>query len=1558
MNKKYTSVVTARTPRPRSERLRKLGGGVVSAGGGVSLNTVNVSGLQEALDALSNFDAGLSRLLIPVDADNEEIPWAKAMQSDGAGGIRAKSIKAKVGLWSVDFLTAKGRASGSIGGGDDGGGGSGYDRLDAWADYDAAKAGYVLSAGLGWDLKTRIDNLPTTSVNPHALLFGGKSYDGSTQVTLTAADLGALTEHQSLAAYLKTDGSNGTYAGVNALINKLQTATNPVTDALYFVTSNIDPTASTNYYRRPASALWSYIKGKADSLYLTSHQPIHALTIQRNGTDVGTYTPNSAAKTINIDDVASAATLTAHTGNTTVHITASERTKWNKVVTDFTAITGADSDSIINKWEEVVAFLDTYTEADTLAGLLSNKADKTQLADYVTLATAQTISGAKTFSSIMTVKQVRAAGVAGSWVNGRTNALLRTTTVGASQYVPLWSAKTQNGSWDCGPYTSDTLYFSYITDANFNAGTNTQTVGIRFTTAGQIQAKSFRRDGGTASQFLKADGSVDGTAYLPKSTFDDLFEKVNIGTASAPVYAIRAKYGLYTDYFLTAKGVASGDMGGGSGTDYDRLDSWADYDSGKAGYVLSALLGHDLDTRVKSLEGGAAVGLTTTGTGNAITSISKSGTTITAVKGATFSLASHTHNWLVKPADERATATMPDDYNGKFAFTGVKNRTALGAPGTSTYVNGFGWRGWTNSSGGHAWEIFGDNSNLYCRCGSTTAWGAWKIFSFDGHTHAFASLTSKPTTLAGYGITDAYTKTQADGRYVTALSTSGNYLTWTKNGATSNITVPYAAKTDILVPNALANGSDLNTYLNTTYGGRMYYKGGGKAVSNAPEEITDAHALSLLNIRISGTMGQLVADTSHRLFYRTGTASSQSAWQRLVTSANYTSIIGKIGTANVGSATRPIYLKAGVPTAGTYTFGNSSGNAALNNGTLNINLNADKLDGYHITDYQTGGWYAMTTYVYDATNGTRHYWHNIASIGSSGQHAAIEILVMDDNNYPSVHRCVLTMSRYSSTYATKSIALSSMPFLRGNVQAMLTADGEVWVRFYKITWGCFARFRLLYGDYATSGIVLHTAPTKQEATPTGSDIISDGGGIQLNVDSGAFTYTGMSVAGNAASATKLYTARTINGTSFNGSANITTSYWGTARNISIADATAAHTGDAVSVNGSAAVALKLPATITAALVGNASSATKLATARTLWGRSFNGTANVSGDMTGVGSVAASGTYTITFPAASSAMSFKLNNSTYEIGLHIGSGGVNRGIYDWTNSNWMIYRDATTNVLIPQGNVGIGSTPDPDYKLHVNGKLGVAGNIMPTATNAYSVGTSSLLYAAMYSRRLKTVTPKSNIERNICLTESAQDWLIFSDTQAGTYLRGSGIYFQNTNGTNCVSISGGAVTFTGKTTHNGGLAATTATFSSKVGIGTTTPVEELHVVGTIHSTVGIYSDGYVTAKGQNTSSDLRLKNKIRDIVLSVHDIARAPIFEYTWRDGTPGKMVGTSAQYWQHILPSSVTARKDGYLSMFYGHAAMVGVVSLARGVESLERRVARLELENRELKEQLLKQAA
>ena len=122
--------------------------------------------------------------------------------------------------------------------------------------------------------------------------------------------------------------------------------------------------------------------------------------------------------------------------------------------------------------------------------------------------------------------------------------------------------------------------------------------------------------------------------------------------------------------------------------------------------------------------------------------------------------------------------------------------------------------------------------------------------------------------------------------------------------------------------------------------------------------------------------------------------------------------------------------------------------------------------------------------------------------------------------------------------------------------------------------------------------------------------------------------------GNAATATKLATARTINGVSFDGSANITTANWGTARNIGIVNSDGTGTAVTVSVNGSGNINLKLPDTIKAALTGNAStasSAAKLTTARTINGTNFDGSGNITtanwGTARNVGIVNSDGTGT-------------------------------------------------------------------------------------------------------------------------------------------------------------------------------------------------------------------------------------------------------------------------------------------------------------------------------------------
>lgn len=83
------------------------------------------------------------------------------------------------------------------------------------------------------------------------------------------------------------------------------------------------------------------------------------------------------------------------------------------------------------------------------------------------------------------------------------------------------------------------------------------------------------------------------------------------------------------------------------------------------------------------------------------------------------------------------------------------------------------------------------NGNLFVRGRNNGTWQEWKkMASISDLT--WANIQNKPTTLSGYGITDALSVTTANASFVTALGTSGNSLTWTKNGTTNNITIPYA----------------------------------------------------------------------------------------------------------------------------------------------------------------------------------------------------------------------------------------------------------------------------------------------------------------------------------------------------------------------------------------------------------------------------------------------------------------------------------------------------------------------------------------------------------------------------------------------------------------------------------------------------------------------------------------------------------------------------------------------------------------------------------------------
>jgi hypothetical protein len=96
---------------------------------------------------------------------------------------------------------------------------------------------------------------------------------------------------------------------------------------------------------------------------------------------------------------------------------------------------------------------------------------------------------------------------------------------------------------------------------------------------------------------------------------------------------------------ISALGLGDGGSSGGGGV--DMLQSWESYTPDKANFYAPASLlvpfRSDTLSRLTSLESGSATSIATTGSGNAITSVSKSGNTLTFAKGSTFSLSGHTH---------------------------------------------------------------------------------------------------------------------------------------------------------------------------------------------------------------------------------------------------------------------------------------------------------------------------------------------------------------------------------------------------------------------------------------------------------------------------------------------------------------------------------------------------------------------------------------------------------------------------------------------------------------------------------------------------------------------------------------------------------------------------------------------------------------------------------------------------------------------------------------------------------------------------------------------------
>lgn len=641
---------------------------------------------------------------------------ANWFKKDTEGNVFVANSK---GFYSESFVSAMGKSSGDSGSGGSSSGGGSYDRLDNWADYSADRATWVLSAKLGYDLNTRVSSLESGS-----------------------------------AINFETSGTGNALTGFSKSGNTV-----------------------------------TFTKGT----FLTEHQKLYTLTMQRNGEGVGSYVP-TADKIININACTAINVPQGFTAGALSSVgvialsfasgyslpTTAKQQQWDTAYSFVESIAGSDANGVIDKWNEIISFLDGIGDSSTLEGLLNDiNSNVTAVSSRVTKLEGYFVNGvakeaAKTTGTLsINGKNFNGSasvnvGVIGVSYGGTGKSSVASGSMlyasAANTYAELATTefgrnllKANSGSVVSG-LNADMLDGVHINGLFTAAGWNTQTLTI--TIGGVTKSVTIPYASASVVGLVStAAQTFGGTKTFNAGLIVPAGQSLKIGNGTITWDSTKGcfhfSHGLYSDSFISAMGLNDSGSGGGSAS-YERLDNWTDYAEEKATWVLSAKLGNELNERLKSVEAGGATSVVTTGTGNVITALSKNGNTITATKGIT-ALTSHQ---AIYSLTLQGNGTTIGTFNPKSANATINITSANIGAAAASHTHTLSAlsdlkAGWST--------LLKEDPKAY-----VTRWPA------------FSEVTSKPTTLAGYGITDSYTKTDADSRYV---NVSGDTMTGSLNFA-------------------------------------------------------------------------------------------------------------------------------------------------------------------------------------------------------------------------------------------------------------------------------------------------------------------------------------------------------------------------------------------------------------------------------------------------------------------------------------------------------------------------------------------------------------------------------------------------------------------------------------------------------------------------------------------------------------------------------------------------------------------------------------------------------
>lgn len=258
-------------------------------------------------------------------------------------------------------------------------------------------------------------------------------------------------------------------------------------------------------------------------------------------------------------------------------ITSTKVTCWDSAYDWYALITTDEetADGVINKWNEVVSFLANIAQTDTLSGIV----------DGINKSISDEVTRAK-----------KAEGVNASGIS--TNKTSITTLQG---YFTSGSAKK----------------------------------ALQLTNTHKLWGNSFNGTADINGSIIVPDGKYISIGNI-KMEYDATNKALKITNTTTNEVA-----NLYTSGGVSAYGVGtSSSSGGGLNGSVKSYSNALKLTSESLSEIASAYSIKALDSRISSLEGGSAMGVSVSGSGNAVTAISKSGTTIIVTKGTTF-LTSH-----------------------------------------------------------------------------------------------------------------------------------------------------------------------------------------------------------------------------------------------------------------------------------------------------------------------------------------------------------------------------------------------------------------------------------------------------------------------------------------------------------------------------------------------------------------------------------------------------------------------------------------------------------------------------------------------------------------------------------------------------------------------------------------------------------------------------------------------------------------------------------------------------------------------------------------------------